>query len=310
MPEPDKTLIPTRAPALASAVGLAIWLCAYFVIRPSWELAILWLGALVHLPLALSFERSAAPERRGQSRTSGTVPVLAALFLIAGFEFAWWLILPWVGFACFMAASAVWRIARLGVRRPSAIADFGLIPFAASSFAALAAAADWQPPGYSPVIVLLTAVHQLFIGVVLHTVASRIVAWRPGRLPVAAAVCVIIGNPLVATGIVVTHAGGPAAFEFAAATFFASAVIVLGWMQLFLALWPRSGLPWYSRVLLVISDLSIGTAMSLAIIYAWGLARGVPTLTIPEMIFWHGTLNAFGFGLCGLVGWWLAGAKQ
>jgi hypothetical protein len=86
-------------------------------------------------------------------------------------------------------------------------------------------------------------------------------------------------------------------------------VIVLGWMQLFLALWPKSGLPWYSRVLLVISDLSIGTGMTLAIIYAWGLARGYPTLTIPEMIFWHGTLNAFGFGLCGLVGWWSADSR-
>ena len=309
MPEPAKTLTPARAPALASVVGGGVWLIAYFAFRPSWELAILWLGALVHVPLALG--AVAAPRNDPGAHVGPPLLALpAALLLIAGFEVSPWLIFPWVAYCLLLAAGGLWRLATLGVRRPDALADWGRLPLAASSFAATAAAFHWAPPGFSEVIVLLTAAHQLFIGAVLHTVAARIVAWRPGKLPVAAALGVVFGNAFVATGITITHAGGPAWIEFGAAVLFASAVIVLGWMQLFLALWPKSGLPWPSRVLLVISDLSIGTAMTLAIIYAWGLARGYPTLTIPEMIFWHGTLNAFGFGLCGLVGWTIAGTRS
>jgi hypothetical protein len=302
MPEPAKTLTPTQAPALASVVGGAIWLVAYFVFQPEWALAILWLGALVHVPLALGLGADRATSR---GRPYWSLP--ASIFLVAGFVTDWWwLVLPWSAFFCWCGITSTWRLIRLGVRRPGALADVGQFWLIISAAATTAYAAGWAAFGFAEILVLLLGVHQLFAGLVLHTIASRIVAWRPGRLPTIAAICVAVGNPVVATGIIVTRLDGPSAIEFAAATFLACSVIVLGWMQLFLALWPKSGLPWASRVLLVISDLSIGTGMTLAIIYAWGLARGYPTLTIPEMIFWHGTLNAFGFGLCGLVGWTVA----
>jgi len=104
--------------------------------------------------------------------------------------------------------------------------------------------------------------------------------------------------------------GAPVWIEVACACFFAACVIVLGWMQLYLAFAPSSRLPLASRVLLVLSDLALGTAMTLAIIFAWGTLRGVPTLMITDMITWHGTLNAFGFGLCALVGWMVAGSPM
>jgi hypothetical protein len=306
MPEPAKTLTPTQAPALASVVGFALWLIAYFLFEPEWALAVLWLGALVHVPLALGLGTDGATK---WGRPYWSLP--ASMFLVAGFVTDWWwLVLPWAAFFCWCGMAGAWRLIRLGVRRPSALADVGQFWLIISAAATTAYAAGWAAFGFAEILVLLLGVHQMFAGLVLHTIAARIVDWRPGRLPTIAAICVAVGNPVVATGIIVTRLDGPPAIEFAAATFLACAVIVLGWMQLFLALWPKSGLPWLSRVLLVISDLSIGTAMTLAILYAWGLARGYPTLTIPEMIFWHGTLNALGFGLCGLVGWTIAGTRS
>jgi hypothetical protein len=114
---------------------------------------------------------------------------------------------------------------------------------------------------------------------------------------------VSIGNPAVALGITTSHLGLPVWIEVASVFFYAACVIVLGWMQLYLALAPGSRLPFASRVMLVLSDLALGTAMTLAVIFAWGTLRGVPTLMISDMINWHGTLNAFGFALCALVGW-------
>jgi hypothetical protein len=159
---------------------------------------------------------------------------------------------------------------------------------------------------FAPIWVLLTAAHQLFIGLALQQVVARVVGARPGRVSWLSAIMVTAGNPLVAAGIEATKRGGSAWIEFAAVCVFVAGAIVLGWVQLFHALAPSSRLPWYSRLLLVVSDLSLGTAMTLAVIYAWGTLRGYPTMSIPQMVTWHATLNAVGFALCGLIGWTLA----
>ena len=43
--------------------------------------------------------------------------------------------------------------------------------------------------------------------------------------------------------------------------------------------------------------------MALAVIYALGEFTGRAWITIPAMIRTHGLANAFGFALCGLIGW-------
>jgi uncharacterized protein (UPF0548 family) len=45
--------------------------------------------------------------------------------------------------------------------------------------------------------------------------------------------------------------------------------------------------------------------MALAAVYAYGTFRATYWLTIPQMIPWHGTLNALGFALPGLLAWHL-----
>jgi hypothetical protein len=38
-------------------------------------------------------------------------------------------------------------------------------------------------------------------------------------------------------------------------------------------------------------------------VYALGEVTGRVPLSVPQMARWHGTLNALGFALCGLLGW-------
>lgn len=309
MSEPAITHTPAQvsAPAWSPSVliGAVVWLIAHVWLDPEWERSVHWLGALVHVPLALGLiSRGDAATRRG---LWNAFTLLAGVSLPLAFAMdVGWVALPWLVFTVVCAGLGCWRTVTLGLRRPGALADWGLIWFGVSGAWTFASAIRWEVFGFPHIIVLLAGVHQLFAGLVLQVIASRIVAARPGRVPWIAAICVSLGNPLVAVGILTSHLGLPVWIEFGAVWFYACSVIVLGWMQLFLALWPKSGLPWYSRVLLVISDLSLGTAMTLAIIFVWGVRRGVPTLTIPEMIIWHGTLNAFGFALSGLIGWTLA----
>ncbi|MBX3460631.1 MAG: YndJ family transporter [Planctomycetes bacterium] len=301
---------PVPAPfSFRALLGGALWVACYAWFRPEWAVAIVWLGALVMTPLALGLvERGRTP-----FRLIGRAQLPAALLLVAAFvtdHYGFALSLPWIALTAACGATGVWRLAKLGVRRAGAIADVGMFWFAVSGMWAAAYFLGLEVFKLPPLIALLTVVHQTYAGLVLHVVASRIVAWRGNRFAVAAAAGVVAGNPLVATGIAISYGGLGVWFEVAAAVFLSCAAIMLGWVQLFYALWPGSGLPRTSRVLLLLSDLSFGTALTLAIIFAYGTWRGWPTLTIPEMITWHGTLQAFGFSLCALVGWTLAAGKQ
>jgi hypothetical protein len=58
-----------------------------------------------------------------------------------------------------------------------------------------------------------------------------------------------------------------------------------------------------TRTGFVVSGVSLFAAMILAM--GFGLRHVVPNwaLTMPQMWMIHGTLNAFGFGLCGLLAW-------
>ncbi|MCB9933742.1 MAG: YndJ family transporter [Planctomycetes bacterium] len=331
MPAPA-SLIRGRA-WLRAVTGLGIWLPAYLALQPGWALGLLWLGALAHVPLALGLILT------GQDRHPPTDTLLnlaaraqlpAALLLMVAFSAELggiWLALPWLALTGLCGAAGAWRLVALGLRRAGALADWGLVLFAVSGAWTGASAMGWQAFGFPEVIVLLAGVHQLYAGLVLQVVAWRVVAWfgagrkqgqspthlrqgfggrASGTVPAAVTIAVSLGNLLVASGITASHLGAPTWFEACCAFFYAGCVIVLGWMQLYHALRPGSGLPLASRVLLVAADLSLGTAMTLAIIFAWGVWRGYPTQTVPQMIVWHGTLNAFGFGLCALIGWLLA----
>ena len=59
-------------------------------------------------------------------------------------------------------------------------------------------------------------------------------------------------------------------------------------------------------MLLGISALSLTAGMTLVAAYAIGEFTQRDWLLIPQMTRFHGTANALGFALCGLLGWTLA----
>jgi YndJ-like protein len=59
-------------------------------------------------------------------------------------------------------------------------------------------------------------------------------------------------------------------------------------------------------VLLRISALSLVAGMMLVGVYAVGEFTGRYWLLVPEMARFHGTANALGFALCGLLAWTFA----
>lgn len=70
---------------------------------------------------------------------------------------------------------------------------------------------------------------------------------------------------------------------------------------------PRT--PRAAYFLLVISSLSVLAPMVLAVFWAVSQYTYVPALSIPDMAKVHGTFNAVGFVMCGLIGWRLAASS-
>ena len=63
-------------------------------------------------------------------------------------------------------------------------------------------------------------------------------------------------------------------------------------------------------MLLSLSALCLFPSMALALAYAWGRFTGDMSVGLLTLAAVHGPLNAFGFGLCGLLGSALASTQR
>ncbi|WP_267643075.1 YndJ family protein [Haloarchaeobius amylolyticus] len=155
---------------------------------------------------------------------------------------------------------------------------------------------------FDPTIVRLTAVHFHYAGFVLPVVtglAGRTLDREVGLYRAVAAV-VLVGPGLVAVGISFSPT-----IEVLAVSAFTLAVTVLGG---FVATRVAPARPRRQGLLLGLSSLALPVSMALALGYAVSVFTGTDVLglRIPVMVRVHGSLNAFGFALLGLVGWRLA----
>lgn len=219
--------------------------------------------------------------------------------------------------ACFVATSflmpvgmiagllaAAWLLAAVAVAFSNALV-FVVRPTLARACFAIAGidlvfAAGWlvvsrlgvEPMGFEEPIVLLTAVHFHFAGFVNAVIVGALV--RGGaRRPVmtVATIGVLICPYLVAVGFVVSTG-----VKFLAIAALASCLVVVAVMMIAnRRLFPIEARPW-----LVASGSSIVLGMVLACVYGWGEYVAVEFIDIPQMARFHGTLNALGFGFCGL----------
>ena len=66
----------------------------------------------------------------------------------------------------------------------------------------------------------------------------------------------------------------------------------------------------FARILLRVAALSVILPMVLALQYAWALTTGGSHLPLAAIASIHGTLNAFGFSIGGLVAWRLLAERS
>ena len=83
--------------------------------------------------------------------------------------------------------------------------------------------------------------------------------------------------------------------------------LLSAWLHLRLA--AEDGRARTIRSLWAVAGLSLAFGMVLAALYGARSLGGPTWLDIPTMRAWHGTADALGFGLAGVVGWSLAGRE-
>jgi len=152
---------------------------------------------------------------------------------------------------------------------------------------------------FDPVIIFLTAVHFHFAGFALPVLAGVTGRHLDGFDGVARGVAgvVLVGPALVAVGISFSPL-----VEVVAVGAFTLAVAAFGLLVLVRVIPALGPIP---AVLVGISALALPVSMVLALGYGVA-AFGGPNplgLSIGRMASLHGTLNAYGFALCGVLGW-------
>ena len=307
------TVAGVRLADASAAVGAVVWVAALSTGELGPIDRALALAPLVLVPLGLTVARTAAfegtPGRLAAAATLAQFPaaaLLTASLLVPGGIVAGALALPWLLVAAALALAGALRL-RERVRSTGPVAggalaettvDAGLIYLPAAAVALVGSHLGitlW----FEPVIVRLTAVHFHYAGFVLPVVAG--VAARslpdPGRAFRAVVGVVAVGPALIAVGIAfspLVEVASVAAFTVAVAGFGGLVVRRVAPTR------PRG-----QAALLAVSALALPVSMLLALGFGVGEFVGwaPPGLDLGTMVLVHGSLNAFGFALAGLVGW-------
>ena len=267
-------------------VGLAAWTMALLVLPGSLIARILLLAPLVIAPRLLRW--------RGWPALVAALPLCIAFAVPPG-PVAAALSAPWVVLAVAALGATVRDvIPRLrGLLRPTGVPELG----SATAVGFLAVGATFlaidrlglQPMGFSPVIILLTAVHFHFAGFGLLTVASHLArsrAWT--RLPV---VGLIAGIPITSLGFVAESLWISAL----------GAVIVGGsGLGVGLGLLGVASGRRFDRVAWRLAGFSLLIAMPLGIAWSVALIFGAALLPLDAMVRTHGVLNALAVTLVAL----------
>ena len=281
----------------------------------AWVQVLLLLAALVLVPMAV--------ELAADERERGNLAVLVALTrlgqLPAALLLLWACALPpggWAALAatpwvcvCGLVAATGWLRVR---RRPfdRLCGDVGFMFLGVGGAWVFADRAGQRPLGFDGAVVALTAVHFHFAGWLLPLLAGRTVgAFPASRLATRAAVGVLLGVPAVAVGIATTQFGWGPAFEGAAGCGLALAGMAVAVLHVRLGTEQSTG-SWPQRSLFLVAGASLFFGMTLAAAdAARSFAGPLPWLDVPWMRAVHGTVNAVGFGLGGVLAWSLSAGR-
>lgn len=169
----------------------------------------------------------------------------------------------------------------------------------------------YHPLGFGDTIVLLTAVHFHYTGfgaTLLTAMTGRALrANKDGGMSPSfyvIAFCIIAGTPIVAIGITLSSG----LIGFIGAIIISSGLWLLAGIVMARIVGAVSS--WTIRILFFISCTASSLSMVLACFYAYSLVSKKLIINIPQMAQFHGTANAIGFVLCGLLAWTLLHKKH
>ena len=309
MTDPDRIRGYARTCAL---IGALAWLNVAILWRPSpfepqWAVLLLLLGALVIVPLGLRLVPDLQEGPAKLWRIAVFLQLPAALLLLAAFArpagtLAAGLALPWLattGVIALLGLLRAWQ--RRWQPLEELCLDAGLIYLAVGGGWAILDRLGARPLAFDPVIVLLTAIHFHYAGFALPIVTGltgRVLRTGAARL---AAAGVIAGVPLVAAGITSRQLAAGPWLETLAAWVLSLAGLLAAGLLLRLAI-QKNGPP-ASRALWIVAALSLAFSMVLSLLYGSRAYFYLAWLDIPWMRAFHGTTNALGLGVAGLLGW-------
>lgn len=289
------------------------------VLHLAWAYAMLLIAALVLVPLVLDLVDD--PDEFAFAaqlfRAARWLQLPAALLLVFAFVQPAGLMslacaAPWIVFTGLSAATGAVRIIRRGIAPLSLLCrDAGLAFLAVGGGWLFCDRLGLRPLGFSADIVLLTAIHFHFAGLILPIITGRALAYFSSyRFAAVIGYGVLSGVPLVAVGITATQLGSGHGIELFSTAWLASATMAVAALHLVLAAqrrWPMG-----SRVLWAVAGCALFFSMSLAVLYAARpYVMPIVWLDIPWMRALHGTANVFGFALAAVLAWrWAEDASR
>lgn len=299
-------------PVVSSLIGGSCWLITVMWLHPSpfdlqWGIALLLLAPLVLVPLGMQLATSAETAQDRLWQWAGRLQTSSALLLMIAFA-RWqerWLAilsLPWLAVTLLIALYGWRRAWRRGLWPVEELCiDAGLIYLAVGGVWAALARFGVRPLQFDSVIVVLTAIHFHYAGFVLPLITGLAGRRLKNKIARIAALLVIAGIPLTATGITATQSGFSHLIETGAALLTVAAGMLTAWLHFSLSL--RADEQRLTRVLWLIVAVSLAFSLTLAALYGLRWYAPMQWLDIPWMRALHGTANALGVGLIGPVAW-------
>lgn len=259
-----------------------------------WECLLVMFAAVALVPLGLKI----------LGKATGELYVLTAVSFCAAYFFngRWYLGLPYLAMALWMSLEKVLDILKnKDFSLKSLLELFALGFWSTGAFFALCWLYDYQPLGFDPVIVSLTAAHFHIAGFALTVIVRNMQEVLDPRLAKPLALAALLGMPLVAAGIVATKLGYASWLEQVAALGFLGYAAILAFLQFqltFSTLFNRE-----ARRLWQAGTVCLLIGIALAGLYALRFQWPIAWINIPNLKLWHGTLNTLGFAWLSLMGW-------
>jgi hypothetical protein len=286
--------------------GGLCWLLLLGVLHPvplhtEWAWLLLLLAPLVLVPLGLRLL-----EHQPVAVVRWLLPPSALLLGISFLQNPGWpaglLALPWLATTAVIALTGFLPVLQGRVRSPADLSiHAGLIYLVIGASWTLLARLDIRPLYFEPIIVLLTGIHFHYAGFVLPLLTGLAAKEHDDRLARVTCLGVVASVPLVAIGITATQLGSGPVLECLAAWLMSLFGLLVAWLHLRLA--ARSTYPRHVRIGWFVAGVVLALGMVLSTLYGARAYFPIDWLDIPWMRALHGSGNALGFGLVGLLSW-------